>query len=764
MPRRKIKLYKDKRGRYIRRKRKKIYFKGSLDSIKRYIKKLFEKRQIVPISRLGAIEPRYVPEVKGEEIAVQDTNLLNELLQKTKADMVNIAKELQIKNISILPKAVLAERIINAGWKPSGWAEAIRQPRGRKPVKPELLQKIEELTGKRPSDKKSVAELQAMLDKTLEKMERIPEFSLVSKPIARRPIEEKVKEEKYAPSPPPEDVAVEEPKQGLIGSVKSAFGYPPQSDTLFKLKKKYVIPFLESTRYLTLLTGSKNPSEDEIFTARAKYLNIAPNGFVTYNLPDTLTKTQISALVKILDIQVPESRKKDELIDLVKAKLDSGMLDPDNAKIIAEAEGREQDKQATVNLEDLESDQPIDRSSPPVPGEAEQKGDGKNEDDGISNFKIDNIMNKFPQYLGTIGKDQVLTQILPKVKEKSKGGFIINTDPINKKGEHWQAVYFDACNGGDYEINFFDSYADPADERLLSDLKQIAEKLNAKLLLKYKDNRIALQNERSSNCGWFCIKFLTDRFRGKPFIDASGFSNVMKGEKEIRKFKEQHGGFIQYLPSFGKLIPDKVKQFVREKLFFAPDRLPPSAQKVFEQYKDAEITGISVQREPVNSMITKFLNFISLGKFGEIQKKLGYDRFYHLSMNVATTKGRIKIEKNARINIVPVKGIAPDNYGVPNIPKGLTVGEMLEKARRAMNDTEFFQYDALTRNCQKFILGILRANIPSLSKDLVDFIYQPVEELVKNLPGYVQKIARAATDLGAKAQQVMEGGKKKKKA
>jgi hypothetical protein len=151
-----------------------------------------------------------------------------------------------------------------------------------------------------------------------------------------------------------------------------------------------------------------------------------------------------------------------------------------------------------------------------------------------------------------------------------------------------------------------------------------------------------------------------------------------------------------------------------------------------------------------------------LGKFGEIQKKLGYDRFYHLSMNVATTKGRIKIEKNARINIVPVKGIAMDNYGVPNVPKGLTVGELLEKARRAMNDTEFFQYDALTRNCQKFILGILRANVPSLSKDLVDFIYQPVEELVKGLPGYVQKIARAATDLGAKAQQIVEGGRKKK--
>ena len=52
------------------------------------------------------------------------------------------------------------------------------------------------------------------------------------------------------------------------------------------------------------------------------------------------------------------------------------------------------------------------------------------------------------------------------------------------------------------------------------------------------------QSDDSSNCGWFCIRFLIDRFRNKSFSSATGYDDKIKineankNEKEIGRLKD----------------------------------------------------------------------------------------------------------------------------------------------------------------------------------------------------------------------------------
>lgn len=170
------------------------------------------------------------------------------------------------------------------------------------------------------------------------------------------------------------------------------------------------------------------------------------------------------------------------------------------------------------------------------------------DDKGLSNDDIDKIMGKYPSYLGCIAHNEFDKFILPKVQPRSKGAFVYNTDPASKSGEHWVCVYFDATPTGEQEIDYFDSFAEPADRVIRRDIKKLAHKLDANTYLKFKENRVRLQNGKSDNCGWFCCQFLIDRMRGKRFKDASGYTDIQRGESSVEAFKRQRG--FGYVASF----------------------------------------------------------------------------------------------------------------------------------------------------------------------------------------------------------------------
>ena len=100
----------------------------------------------------------------------------------------------------------------------------------------------------------------------------------------------------------------------------------------------------------------------------------------------------------------------------------------------------------------------------------------------------------------------------------------------------------------------------------MKQIKQVVSKMDGSTYLKFKENKIVQQDDNSSNCGYFATKFLIDRFRGKPFAEASGYDDHIKGEKDIEKFKKSMPDF-KYMSGEGLL--DIAKEgYDRVKTFF----------------------------------------------------------------------------------------------------------------------------------------------------------------------------------------------------
>ena len=139
-----------------------------------------------------------------------------------------------------------------------------------------------------------------------------------------------------------------------------------------------------------------------------------------------------------------------------------------------------------------------------------------------------------------------IKKILPQVEPHSRVCFIINTDPHTKEGKHWNAVYIDARDGPESSnsLEWYDSFGRGIPSDILEDCKLILKILKPSTLLKVKENRVIHQSDDTSNCGYFCMRFLIDRLRGKSFSESSGYDDkvkidkINKNEKEIERLKD----------------------------------------------------------------------------------------------------------------------------------------------------------------------------------------------------------------------------------
>lgn len=373
-------------------------------------------------------------------------------------------------------------------------------------------------------------------------------------------------------------------------------------------------------------------------------------------------------------------------------------------------------------------------------GRVENHGDGT-----MSNFDIDKVMGKYPQYLGCIAHNELKSKILPKVKPGQTGCCVINTDPASKPGEHWQALYW---SPKEKEIDFFDSYADPIDPALQKDIKTLAEKLNCNTYLKLKENKICVQNDKSSNCGWFSCQFLIDRLRGKPFADASGYNDSQKGEANVEKFKTQHGGF-GYISSFGQEGDGFLDTFV-----FPSNTIAPTSVTVFERHKNDVIVRATIVRKPIFKTIDKVLNWISLGKWNDAKKESGYDQMFHLSLVVYSSNGiPVKIEKNEKIVLSDkYESMSTEQFQGLTVKNEMTIGELFEKTKARIGDHRFYQYNAYENNCQDFVLN-LTSTLGALTPTTIAFVKQDTTTIIKRLPRYVRWFSQGVTDLGAKLSE-----------
>lgn len=457
---------------------------------------------------------------------------------------------------------------------------------------------------------------------------------------------------------------------------------------------------------------------------------IIENAPIDYKVP--LTTRPPSPIIRFLDENGNEEHKDDsEAIssDFEERKLDRQKLEDSYMEYYPDITRKKLDKLTDADLLEGLTDMAF-------------SGTGKIIHDlGLSNFDIDKIMSPYSEYLGTISHDRVRDEILPNVKAKSRGGFVINTDPLSKPGEHWQSVFFDARPEGSHSIEFFDSYGDPIDKSLQKDLMLIANRLNAGTYLKLKENRIKYQNDKSSNCGWFASKFLIDRFRNRPFSEASGYDDTKRGEANIERFKHQRG--FGYIPSFqngGIGFPVLRSDY------------PPAVRKYLV---DTPISSITVCRKPISSRLDNLINAVSLGGWNVAKQKIGIDKALHLYM---VLNGDTILERNHVISMRP--GKTEQGAECMNIPvtKNITFKELLENTKSAVGGPELNRYDARDNNCQVFLSQVLKAN-GLLTPEADGFINQDIKGVFEHLPWFTKRLAGLVTDTAHRVDTVINGSK-----
>jgi hypothetical protein len=167
---------------------------------------------------------------------------------------------------------------------------------------------------------------------------------------------------------------------------------------------------------------------------------------------------------------------------------------------------------------------------------SDQEASGIKKRGGLLSTEIEKIMRPHRKFIGVFASNE-LTKI---PKNRKSFGFIMNTKPRHiTTGGHWVAVYIDVEK--DMSIEYYDSFSDSPSKQFLKDIKNVIDRLKPSVYLKFKVNKIKEQNVKTQNCGWFAMRFLINRFKGIPFKDITGYSDTVRGEKNIKKLKSTFG-------------------------------------------------------------------------------------------------------------------------------------------------------------------------------------------------------------------------------
>jgi len=124
-------------------------------------------------------------------------------------------------------------------------------------------------------------------------------------------------------------------------------------------------------------------------------------------------------------------------------------------------------------------------------------------------------------------------------KGKNKLGIVFNLDKHTEPGSHWVAMWAQLSKpGGDTtgEICYWDSYGmrpNPEVVKLMNRLQEQARNLEKQVIIKVNKKRHQYKN---TECGVYCIYFLTSFLEGRVFEDIVG--NIINDDKMFEKRKD----------------------------------------------------------------------------------------------------------------------------------------------------------------------------------------------------------------------------------
>ena len=183
--------------------------------------------------------------------------------------------------------------------------------------------------------------------------------------------------------------------------------------------------------------------------------------------------------------------------------------------------------------------------------------------------------------------------------------------------------------------------------------------------------------------------------------------------------------------------------------------LPANIQSLMDKYGNKLITSAKVCRKPIPQTLEKIADLFTLGKFNEIKKKLGYDYYYHLYVDLVLDDNTpITLEKNQVINIS--EGHKSNPSACMEIPKltnsKITLSEYFNTAVQKYGADFIFDYEMLHKNCQRFVEALNTANGVS-NPELRKFVNQNIADAVQS--DFVRTGARVATKIGEAFSMVL---------
>jgi hypothetical protein len=195
---------------------------------------------------------------------------------------------------------------------------------------------------------------------------------------------------------------------------------------------------------------------------------------------------------------------------------------------------------------------------------------------------------------------------------------------------------------------------------------------------------------------------------------------------------------------------------------FAGDgrRAPAQVRKFLHDHGNSKITSIKIFREPINRVIDKVVNIISLGYWQDIKNKLHYDNLFHLWMEVDLNDSTSwSMEKNEVVQVKDVK----NKHGGIVIPlnRAISINEFFEGGKRILGNN-FWTYRAKDNNCQVWISSMLIGS-GLLTEQAKNFIIQDTETLISQLPTLTERIINGTTDIAARFDILRHGSKLVKK-
>lgn len=395
---------------------------------------------------------------------------------------------------------------------------------------------------------------------------------------------------------------------------------------------------------------------------------------------------------------------------------------------------------------------------------------------GLTLNEINELMKGYANdgFLGTIASNQI-PLLVNKVMPKSRVSFVMNLSKSGTSGSHWVAIYIDGREDGDYSLEYYDSFCLKPSAKFMKDIKLIVNKIHAEGYLTFKVNKIRDQSFKSTTCGYFACKFLVLRYKNVPFSEASGYNKVSSlNEKNVEQWKKKIGiepflhlysgmngtGIIDFVKGFAKGLYNKVKLFLSGQRGHAG----PYIREYLQQYGTNIIIGMKVCRKPVFSIIEHLASYLSNGVFDENKAKLGYDKMFHLFFVIKITDGKtiktIKLEKNQTVVIANSEWNVEDSKGteIMNIdvkPKLTLIDLFINGEKSAGSAENLFNYDPVTRNCQRFLKDCLNGS-GMLTTELTNFIMQDVKKTLDKL-GLLENLARGATELAGRFDHALYG-------